>query len=156
MWHLTTIKNFPNLRGLGYIGHINTTDKGGATVGDQDYGTIAHELGHLFGGYHTFATKVNQVGQGIGSEPGMGQSVMSYGGGYLRDFLSLITLEQMQAPLHGADALHPVRVPLSGVQYSTRHRPQQAQGTLHCPRANLLFHHHSRQRPRAEGAILFV
>lgn len=104
-------KNFPNLRGLGYIGHINTTDKGGATVGDQDYGTIAHELGHLFGGYHTFATKVNQVGQGIGSEPGMGQSVMSYGGGYLTDFLSLITLEQMQAPLHGADALHPVRVP---------------------------------------------
>ena len=104
-------KNFPDLRGLGYIGHINTADKGGATVGDQDYGTIAHELGHLFGGYHTFATKVNQVGQGIGSEPGMGQSVMSYGGGYLTDFLSLITLEQMQAPLHGADALHPVRLP---------------------------------------------
>ena len=104
-------KNLPDLRGWGYIGHINTTDKGGATVGDQDYGTIAHELGHLFGGYHTFATKVNQVGQGIGSEPGMGQSVMSYGGGYLTDFLSLITLEQMQAPLHGADALHPVRVP---------------------------------------------
>ena len=104
-------KNFPDLRGLGYIGHINTADKGGATVGDQDYGTIAHELGHLFGGYHTFATKVNQVGQGIGSEPGMGQSVMSYGGGYLTDFLSLITLEQMQTPLHGADALHPVRLP---------------------------------------------
>ena len=104
-------KNFPDLRGLGYIGHINTADKGGATVGDQDYGTIAHELGHLFGGYHTFATKVNQVGQGIGSEPGMGQSVMSYGGGYLTDFLSLITLEQMQTPLHGADALHPVRHP---------------------------------------------
>ena len=104
-------KNFPNLRGLGYIGHINTADKGGATVGDQDYGTIAHELGHLFGGYHTFATKVHQVGQGIGSEPGMGQSVMSYGGGYLTDFLSLITLEQMQAPLHGADALHSVRHP---------------------------------------------
>ena len=104
-------KKAPDLRGLGYIGHINTADKGGATVGDQDYGTIAHELGHLFGGYHTFATKVNQVGQGIGSEPGMGQSVMSYGGGYLTDFLSLITLEQMQAPLHGADALHPVRLP---------------------------------------------
>ena len=104
-------KKAPDLRGLGYIGHINTADKGGATVGDQDYGTIAHELGHLFGGYHTFATKVNQVGQGIGSEPGMGQSVMSYGGGYLTDFLSLITLEQMQTPLHGADALHPVRHP---------------------------------------------
>lgn len=56
----------------------------GAAVGGLSLGTLAHEIGHLFGAEHTH---VNRVEFSSHTEPGDGQSVMSYG--FPRDFFAL-------------------------------------------------------------------
>ena len=55
--------------------------------------TIAHEIGHMFGADHTFSNGGNYTSK---TEIGSGQSIMSYGHEYPRDFFSLISLETIR------------------------------------------------------------
>ena len=52
--------------------------------------TIAHEIGHMFGADHTFSNGGQYSSK---TEIGSGQSIMSYGHEYPRDFFSLISLQ---------------------------------------------------------------
>ena len=55
--------------------------------------TIAHEMGHMFGADHTFSNGGQYSSK---TEIGSGQSIMSYGHEYPRDFFSLISLETIR------------------------------------------------------------
>ena len=55
--------------------------------------TIAHEVGHMFGADHTFSNGGQYSSK---TEIGSGQSIMSYGHEYPRDFFSLISLETIR------------------------------------------------------------
>ena len=55
--------------------------------------TIAHEIGHMFGADHTFSNGGQYSSK---TEIGSGQSIMSYGHEYPRDFFSLISLETIR------------------------------------------------------------
>ena len=55
--------------------------------------TIAHEIGHMFGADHTFSNGGNYTSK---TEIGSGQSIMSYGHEYPRDFFSLVNLETIR------------------------------------------------------------
>ena len=55
--------------------------------------TIAHEIGHMFGADHTFSNGGQYSSK---TEIGSGQSIMSYGHEYPRDFFSLVNLETIR------------------------------------------------------------
>ncbi|WP_314337160.1 reprolysin-like metallopeptidase [Capnocytophaga leadbetteri] len=55
--------------------------------------TIAHEMGHMFGADHTFSNGGQYSSK---TEIDAGQSIMSYGHEYPRDFFSLISLETIR------------------------------------------------------------
>ena len=65
-------------------------NKANATARPIKPSTIAHEIGHMFGADHTFSNGGQYSSK---TEIGSGQSIMSYGHEYPRDFFSLISLQ---------------------------------------------------------------
>ncbi|MCY0968014.1 zinc-dependent metalloprotease [Chryseobacterium wangxinyae] len=61
-------------KGRGYTSPANGVPSGDTF--DIDY--VAHELGHQFGGNHTFS--MNNEGSGVNMEPGSGSTIMAYAG----------------------------------------------------------------------------
>lgn len=78
--------------GVAFVGDAYTIYKG-AAVAIPNMTTIAHEVGHLFGGVHTFT---GRTGNTLQTEPRQGTSVMSYGTTLPRDFFSLISIERIR------------------------------------------------------------
>lgn len=76
------VKSIPSVTYKGGIAY--EVWKGCLTVTDQEPWTVAHELGHLFGGTHTFTT---------GAEPNPGQSILGYGRQY--NFISKSTMQEV-------------------------------------------------------------
>ena len=68
-------------------------NKANATARPVKPSTIAHEIGHMFGADHTFSNGGQYSSK---TEIGSGQSIMSYGHEYPRDFFSLISLETIR------------------------------------------------------------
>jgi len=82
------------MQGLASVGAIvNDTWKASGIVINQSMPTIAHELGHLLGSNHPFTKSQGMLG--YGTEPGSGQSIISYGSSSEQDFVSLECLKRI-------------------------------------------------------------
>ncbi len=76
------------------LGAYRQATKGAACVSTTRLSTLAHEIGHLFGSYHTFSRG------GVASyatEIDFGQSTMSYG--HPRHFFSLVSISKIKEEL---------------------------------------------------------
>ena len=66
-------------KGSAYSSHPFVDSFGGVFQNDYfDIDFVAHELGHQFGAYHTFAFQTE--GTGVNAEPGSGSTIMGYAG----------------------------------------------------------------------------
>ena len=109
----------------GCIGCVCETGKGrgitspsdGVPSGDTfDIDYVAHELGHQFGGNHTFSQSVE--GSGVNVEPGSGSTIMGYAGITAQDvqpnsddYFVYATIKQIQDNMAGKTC--PVRTTLT-------------------------------------------
>ena len=82
-------KSAGGLAGKASLGGASSPYRKGDAFAMTNYTTIAHEMGHLFG-----ATHAHEIGDGDFTEPGKGQSIMSYGSP--RDFFSVSSIRQMR------------------------------------------------------------
>ncbi|MFJ1327849.1 reprolysin-like metallopeptidase [Capnocytophaga canimorsus] len=73
-----------SIGGLASAGSIRSSKSKARAMANNDMHIITHELGHLFGSVHTFSTGGSSS---YLTEPGKGQSIMSYG--HPVDFFSL-------------------------------------------------------------------
>ncbi|GIM57589.1 hypothetical protein CAPN006_19810 [Capnocytophaga canimorsus] len=73
-----------SIGGLATAGSIRSSKSKARAMANNDMHIITHELGHLFGSVHTFSTGGSSSYM---TEPGKGQSIMSYG--HPVDFFSL-------------------------------------------------------------------
>lgn len=90
------------MQGLASVGAIvNDTWKASGIVINQSMPTIAHELGHLLGSNHPFTQSQGMLG--YGTEPGSGQSIISYGSSSEQDFVSLECLKRILEKTPKAD-----------------------------------------------------
>lgn len=86
------------LLGLAGVGAAYLTNQKATGIAIGEFRTVAHELGHMFGANHTH----DEASDGIKTEKGKGQSIMSYG--KPMDFFSLasavgqIKLSQNEIP----------------------------------------------------------
>ena len=85
-------------RGLAYIEGVYQPDTKADAVAVLTKEVIAHEIGHLFGGRHTFSSHRGSTAyDSEKTEQGSGTSVMSYGSP--RDFFSLSSIERIRQRL---------------------------------------------------------
>lgn len=95
---MTRSKNGGGLANL--YGAYKKQSKGASTTDSASPQIIAHEIGHLFGGRHTFSnSRTFQGSQTEQTELGRGSSVMSYG--TPRNFFSLSSIEIIRSHLVG-------------------------------------------------------
>jgi subtilisin-like proprotein convertase family protein len=96
-----------------------TSPANGVPMGDTfDIDYVAHELGHQFGGNHTFSHNVE--GSGVNVEPGSGSTIMGYAGITARDVQSnsddyfvYATIKQIEDNMIGKTC--PTRVTLTNI-----------------------------------------
>lgn len=90
-----TVSDITSSLGVTYLNAAYKKSRKAASTGDYALRTVAHEIGHMFGAQHTFT-----VGgaTSIETEPGLGQSLMSYG---LRagNYFSLPSIRQIRSIL---------------------------------------------------------
>ena len=109
------------LGGLASLGGIQFAQrKGWVIVLTQSMETMAHELGHLFGANHPFVYSVGLTGNA--TEPGSGQSVVSYGQSSRTSFISLESLNEMKTPTANAGKNLPTQYPNKANTPPTIHR----------------------------------
>lgn len=95
--------------------------------------TIAHEIGHMFGADHTFS---NGGVYSEKTETDSGQSIMSYGHEYPRDFFSLVSVQIIRAFLGNSMAYYADRA-------YTQERGKRVEGTG----TNLVYGVKTQNRP---------
>jgi len=95
--------------------------------------TIAHEIGHMFGADHTFS---NGGVYSEKTETDRGQSIMSYGHEYPRDFFSLVSVQIIRAFLGNSMAYYADRA-------YTQERGKRVEGTG----TNLVYGVKTQNRP---------
>ncbi|HLA55444.1 MAG TPA: zinc-dependent metalloprotease family protein [Flavobacterium sp.] len=103
----------------GQKGSGITSPADGVPMGDNfDIDYVAHEMGHQFGGNHTFSNSVE--GSGVNVEPGSGSTIMGYAGitpqdiqAHSDDYFVYASIKQVQDNMVGKTC--PVRTPLSNV-----------------------------------------
>ena len=95
--------------------------------------TIAHEIGHMFGADHTFSNGGQYSSK---TEIGSGQSIMSYGHDYPRDFFSLVNLETIRRFLGNSMAY-----------YADEARTQEAGKRVEGTGSNLVYGVKSNNQP---------
>lgn len=103
----------------GQKGRGITSPADGVPMGDNfDIDYVAHEMGHQFGGNHTFSNSVE--GAGVNVEPGSGSTIMGYAGitaqdiqAHSDDYFVYASIKQVQDNM--ATKTCPVRTPLSNV-----------------------------------------
>jgi len=94
-----------------------TSPADGIPMGDNfDIDYVAHELGHQFGGNHTFSNNVE--GSGVNVEPGSGSTIMGYAGITSQDianhsdaYFVYASIKQVQDNMVGKTC--PIRTPLA-------------------------------------------
>ena len=97
-----TVPSHAKSGGLASLGSAFSAETRGVCWAGADYTVIAHEVGHTLGAYHTYSDIGNIAAgwsQSNTTEPGLGESLMSYGRELPRDFLSLRTIEEIRANL---------------------------------------------------------
>ena len=94
----TSSQKEAGIRGLAYLEGVYQPNTKADAVAILTKEVIAHEIGHLFGGRHTFSShKGSAAYDSEKTELGSGTSVMSYGSP--RDFFSLSSIERIRKRL---------------------------------------------------------